>query len=524
MITRKQLFISSVQKELADDRRALKEYVHGDPLLRRFFEVFLFENMPASDRSVDAVYLHEVEQSAIYVGLFGNDYGYEDAEGISPTEREFDYATTHGTERLIFVKGNGDSVRHPKMLALIRKAGDQLIRRRFGTTTELITSLYAALVQYLVANELIRGGPFDAAFCQKATLADLDFEKITEFLQSARRARGFALDEDTPPAAILEHLNLLDHGRPSHAAVLLFGVRPQRFLLSSEVKCMHFHSTQVHKPIPSYHIYKGTLFELVDQAVDFVMSKIDLWVGTRKDGPQAPVAYEIPREVVSEAIVNAVAHRDYTSTGSVQVMLFSDRLEVWSPGELRPPMTLAKLTKPHPSLPVNPLIAEPLFLSKYIEKAGSGTLDMLDLCRSAGLRPPEFRVDVGCFIVTIYRKQRAGTTGQVAGQVEGKSGLESKAQVEAQVEAQVILTEIEQQMLLSCSEENRSGQELLNVAGYETRTGNFKRSLDKLLQAAMLEMTIPDKPNSRMQKYRLTAKGRSWLDSHLKGANLNAHN
>ena len=81
MTARKQLFISSVQKELADDRRALKEYVHGDPLLRRFFEVFLFEDLPASDRRADEVYLHEVEQSAIYVGLFGNDYGYEDAEG-----------------------------------------------------------------------------------------------------------------------------------------------------------------------------------------------------------------------------------------------------------------------------------------------------------------------------------------------------------------------------------------------------------------------------------------------------------
>lgn len=292
---------------------------------------------------------------------------------------------------------------------------------------------------------------------------------------------------------------------------------------------MHFHATQVHKPIPSYHIYKGTLFELVDQAIDFVMSKIDLWVGTRKDGPQVPVAYEIPREVVSEAIVNAVAHRDYTSTGSVQVMLFSDRLEVWSPGELRPPMTLAKLTRPHPSLPVNPLIAEPLYLTKYIEKAGSGTLDMIELCRAAGLRAPEFRLDVGCFIVTIHRKERA-VTGQVTEpvtghvgtksalsrhQVKSKSGPKSKAQVEAQV----VLTELEQRILLSSREENRSGQELLTAAGYETRTGNFKRSLEKLLQATLLEMTIPAKPNSRLQKYRLTAKGRSWLDSHLKGAN-----
>ena len=66
------------------------------------------------------------------------------------------------------------------------------------------------------------------------------------------------------------------------------------------------------------------MFELVDQAVDFVMSKINLWVGTRAESTQAPIKYEIPREVVTEAIVNAVVHRDYTSNGSVQVMLFAE--------------------------------------------------------------------------------------------------------------------------------------------------------------------------------------------------------
>ena len=88
------IFISSVQKELAGERRALKDYIHGDPLLRRFFEVFLFEDLPASDRRADEVYLAEVDRAGIYLGLFGRDYGSEDAAGISPTEREFDRATS----------------------------------------------------------------------------------------------------------------------------------------------------------------------------------------------------------------------------------------------------------------------------------------------------------------------------------------------------------------------------------------------------------------------------------------------
>ena len=79
------IFISSVQGEFAQERVALCDYLCGDPLMRRFFDVFLFEDVPALDRRPDALYLDEVEQSDLYVGLFGNDYSTEDADGISPT-------------------------------------------------------------------------------------------------------------------------------------------------------------------------------------------------------------------------------------------------------------------------------------------------------------------------------------------------------------------------------------------------------------------------------------------------------
>ena len=174
-------------------------------------------------------------------------------------------------------------------------------------------------------------GPVDAAPCTDAAFDALDLDRVTAFIGAARRARQFPLAEDAPPEALLEHLNLLDRGRPTNAAVLLFGKRPQRFLLSSVVKCAHFHGTRVGRPIPSHQVYQGTVFEPVDHAVDFVLGKIALSVGTRAESVETPVAYEIPKEVVTEAIVNAVAHRDYTSNASVQVMLFADRLEIWNP-------------------------------------------------------------------------------------------------------------------------------------------------------------------------------------------------
>ncbi len=256
--SRAQIFVSSVQKELAEERRAVKDFVQGDALLRRYFDVFLFEDLPASGRRADEVYLAEVDRCAVYVGLFGNDYGFEDSAGISPTEKEFDRATARGRERLVFVKGADDTARHPKMRALVRKAGEQVVRRRFGGTPELITGLYASLVEHLERVGDIRRLPFDAAACPGASLDDLAPERVTEFLARAQRNRSYTLKPDTPVRDALVHLKLLDGGRPSHAAVLLFGKAPQRFLLTSHVKCLHFHGTEVRKPIPSYQVYEGT--------------------------------------------------------------------------------------------------------------------------------------------------------------------------------------------------------------------------------------------------------------------------
>ena len=106
-------------------------------------------------------------------------------------------------------------------------------------------------------------------------------------------------------------------------------------------------------------------------------------------------------------IVNAVAHRDYTSDPSVQVMLVADRLEVWNPGTRPPPLTLDKLRVPHESVPGNPLLARALYLVKYIEQMGTGTLYMIARCVEAGLREPEFEA-TGTFVARIRRAAPAG--------------------------------------------------------------------------------------------------------------------
>jgi len=399
------IFISSVQKEFQAERRTMKDFVEGNALLRRFFQVFLFEDLPASDRRADDVYLDEVDRCSVYVGILGLEYGSTDASGLSATEREFDRATVQGKYRIILVKEAEDGARRPQMRKLVGKASGQLIRRKFANIAELTGQLYDSLVEYLERKGKLRTIPFDEAACPGASLADISTAKLQWFVERARRERNFPLSENAPADKVLAHLNLLTNDQPTHSAILLFGTNPQRFrpLNIAETKCAHFHGTTVQKPIPSYQIYKGTLFDQVDQAVDFVMAKIARAVGTRAVGPSAPVEYEIPREVIAEAIINAVAHRDYTSTATVQVMLFADRLEVWNPGELPPNLSFQELRTKHASIPHNPLIAEPLFWAHYAETLGTGTLDMIDRCRQAGLPEPDFEQRGGTFAMTIWR-------------------------------------------------------------------------------------------------------------------------
>jgi predicted HTH transcriptional regulator len=398
------LFISSIQKELAAERRAVKDFITHDPLLSRFIsDVFLFEDIPAGDRKPDDIYLSEVEQRDIYLAILGNEYGWKNEDGKSPTELEFEHATKTHRERLIFVKGNDDKAREPEMARLAAKAGRQVTRRRFSDTPGLIREVYASLVECLENRGALRFTPFDGSVCDGATIRDIDKSQVTAFVETAQAAGRLKLKGSRDPKAVLQNFNLLRDGRPTNAAILLFGKNPHRFFNNAQVHCFHFHGTEKRKPIASQQPYEGRLIEVIDEAVEFVLGKIDRSVGTRGASTQAPVTFEIPHPVIVEAIVNAVTHRNYRHNGFVQVIVFVDRVEVWNPGELPPGLTPALLREPHGPIPRNPLIAEPLFRVKYVEKAGTGTTDMIADCREAGLPEPDFEQRGPHFVVTLWR-------------------------------------------------------------------------------------------------------------------------
>ncbi|MEI6394939.1 MAG: ATP-binding protein [Verrucomicrobiota bacterium] len=152
-----------------------------------------------------------------------------------------------------------------------------------------------------------------------------------------------------------------------------------------------------------------------------------------------------------------------------------------------------KSTAQPTSRPQNPYITNAFYRRGLIEQWGRGTNRILELSVKAGNPEPEFEETAG-WVVVRFRPVAGKTIGEVTGEVGTKSGL-SRDQVA---------------ILSKCLEEC-SLKDIMTLAGRSNRTKFRDQFVKPLLEAGLLEMTVPDKPKSRLQKYRLTDKGRAWL-------------
>jgi len=503
------VFISSVQSEFAREREELARYLRNDPLLGTFFEPFLFEEVPATTHSPGKIYISEVEDSDIYIGLIGEAYGYEDQEGISPTEREYDHAKKEHLPRWIFIKDVKGIVRHPKELAFIRKIEQDVSRKKFSDFDTLKQEVYRSCVLFLKQTGKIESHDFDDSLHPTASITALDESKIREFIAIARKKRNFPIKETASVERVLKHLRMIREGKLVNSALLVFAPDPQLYFPSSTIKCTHFHGIQVQKPIPDYKEYGGTVFEVADEAVNFVLSKLSLSTGTREKSNQVETIYEIPRAVIAEGIINAVAHRDYNSKGSIQVSIFKNRVEINNPGNLPPELDISDLKEPHSSYPHNPLLAGCMFLTGDIERYGTGTVEMYHLMKERGLRPPLISLDEG-FKLTIWRPS-AGTTHDTVHDTTHDTVHDTTHDnvhdtAHDVTETYREIAELEHRLVLVIQNE-MSRVQLMEILELKNRSHFAKNYLNPALSEGFIEMTLSDKSKSQHQKYRLTPKG-----------------
>lgn len=132
------IFLSSPQTEFIRFRKELCYFIRTDPYFSEYFNVFLFENLPANERDPQNNYLNKVEDCSIYLGLFGKTYGTEDDDGVSATEHEYNCATELEKDRLVYLKKlTNRTIQEPKMTNLINRAKQEVTYRTFRTINEL---------------------------------------------------------------------------------------------------------------------------------------------------------------------------------------------------------------------------------------------------------------------------------------------------------------------------------------------------------------------------------------------------
>jgi ATP-dependent DNA helicase RecG len=245
---------------------------------------------------------------------------------------------------------------------------------------------------------------------RNATMEDFDLEKVKAYLaQRSANARQASRFKDVQRILIgMECAVKTSTGEvsPTNAGILFFGHAPQERIIQSDVACVLFRETVGASRYADRRIITGTLQELIDGAELFLSRYIA--VGARVEGFKRIDIPEYSLEVLREAVINAVVHRDYSKRGeSVRVFCYPDRVEIHSPGLLLPGITVEQMERGEVQSKLrNPTLANLLKdIPGYMERLGSGIRFMLDETKRMGLPAPQFR-EMGEFMVT-FRKAPA---------------------------------------------------------------------------------------------------------------------
>ena len=412
------IFISSVLKELINERLAVQEAITENGFLSRYFEVEMWEGFPPMAVPSREAYLEKLKECNIYIGLFGNEYGIPEEDGLSPTEREYRRAKADGKYILVFLKDKTDTERDDRLKKLLKefKGHRGYSYKRFENYIELKDWARKGLIHYLKKKygidlplgknvlELDKTSlNYDKKPIMNATPNDISLRDAELFLKIA----GFKLKGKGEVTEYLRKRNMLHYLPnkkllvPTVAGLLLFGKHPESHLPQSKIKADAYQGIELASTIDQKEI-RGTIFYMVRDAETFFLKNMKTAV--RIEGFSRVQISEYPVEALREAVINALAHRDYVISGAtIMIQIFTDRIVIASPGLLPQPLTL-EMVRAFNYRPIsrNPIIARALFDVKLMEERGGGFKRMHDMMLSYGLKPPEFDYDSGYFTVTFY--------------------------------------------------------------------------------------------------------------------------
>jgi ATP-dependent DNA helicase RecG len=291
----------------------------------------------------------------------------------------------------------------PRSLELHSLAdGRVLVRRRDENrplSGEEIRSLSAARPTVDFETEPVPGARAD----------DLDVGTMEEYIRRRETRTG---SRAPTVEQLMYEIGATDReGYPTLIGILLFGRNPQAFLPQSGIVFVKFPGTEPRGEDGGVGYGRraelnGPLAAIIERAWSIVFD--EMRIGATVTGLEREELLEYPRRAVREALINAVAHRDYRVTGRrIEIRMYADRLEIISPGGLPGYMTLDNLVDEHFSR--NPRLVNGLYQWGFIEELGLGIDQMIEEMLQAGHPPPEFRATPHSFTVILSNKRERAT-------------------------------------------------------------------------------------------------------------------
>jgi ATP-dependent DNA helicase RecG len=324
---------------------------------------------------------------------------------------------------------------------------------RSGSTKQELKG--TALDKFLLQK---KGKRWDGVPVPKVSAKDLKQEAFDFFRKRAFKSQRIEEDILTDSNEhLLENLQLKENHFLKRAAILLFHSNPENFVTGSYIKIGYFETDDDLKFQDEIH---GNLFEQIEKTMDLLFTKY-IKAPISYEGINRVETYEYPKDAVREALLNAIAHKDYSGGVPIQISVYTDKIIIWNEGQLPENWTVKNLLEKHASRPYNPDIANALFRSGYIESWGRGTLKIIRECKQAGIPEPVFSYDSSDISVE-FRKD-----------IYNEKYLQSINLNDRQVKA-VLFTKEKGKL-------TNSDYQTLNDVSRETATRDLKELIDKQL-------------------------------------------
>lgn len=267
---------------------------------------------------------------------------------------------------------------------------------RSGSTKQELKG--AALDKFLLQK---KGKRWDGVPIPNVSTSDLKQETFDFFKK--RGIRSKRLDEESlndTNEQLLENLELKEEKYLKRAALLLFHPKPEKFVTGAYIKIGYFENEADLIFQDEVH---GNLFEQIEKTLDILFTKYIKAIISYENGINRIETYEYPKEAIREALLNAIAHKDYSGLTPIQIRVYKDKIMIWNEGHLPENWTVSNLLKSHSSRPYNPDIANAFFRSGYVESWGRGISKMNELCVAEGLPKPTYIAESSDFWVE-FRK------------------------------------------------------------------------------------------------------------------------